>query len=54
MDNLNAEGYSMRFGLYYVNYENQERTLRDMEKFTNKLFLQINRNLMVLHQQTRN
>ena len=30
MDNFEwAEGYQMQFGLYAVNYETQERTLRD-------------------------
>ncbi len=33
MDNFEwAEGYSLRFGLYHVNYETQERTLRDSGK----------------------
>ena len=33
MDNFEwAEGYSMRFGLYHVNYDNQKRTLRHSGK----------------------
>ena len=38
MDNFEwAEGYSMRFGLYHVDYETQNRTLRDSGKLYQKL-----------------
>ena len=34
MDNFEwAEGYSLRFGLYHVNYDTQERTLRKSGEF---------------------
>ena len=38
MDNFEwAEGYSLRFGLYHVNYDTQERTLRKSGEFYSQI-----------------
>ena len=38
MDNLEwSHGYSMRFGLVHVNFETQERTLKDSAHFYAKV-----------------
>ena len=52
MDNFEwSEGYTMRFGLYHVDYENQTRTLRESGKIYQQIIKQSKLWILSLHNQ---